>query len=972
MDDGNIKRVLEKHYEMVERIILERQNPITGLLPASTAITAHGDYTDAWVRDNVYSILCVWGLALAFEKHTDQDHRAFTLRQSVVKLMRGLLRSMMRQAHKVEAYKKSRDPLDALHAKYATDTGESVVEDDAWGHLQLDATSLFVLMLAQMNASGLRLIYTQDELDFVQNLVHYISRTYATPDYGIWERGNKINHGKAEINASSVGMAKAALEAIEMSNFFHVEGAKGRVHIVPNDLARSCLTLESLLPRESNSKESDAALLSIIGYPAYAVKNEDLKEKTKTNIVKKLCGNYGAKRFLLDGHQSVLEDSSRLHYEPSELREFADIESEWPLFFTYLLLDALMQGKTDEAHMWREKLEPLFVEQEGLKLLPELYYVPQESIEAEKQRPHSQARLANENIPLVWAQSLFMLSEMLFDGVLEPSDIDPLGRRVMAKPESKVKALTPIIAQNAATQEALASWGVASYLPDALGEIAVMYASELTKVQDSLGANKKLSLSGRSLLWPRSITTSRLHLLGDRHVLFLPYYFDPQSFYFGFDNFLLVEHFIASMAFLDTYGHFKKRGVLAFFVREDMLRDHTREPIIALLKRLENPSIEAILHESELETIACSCADSLVALQSQTQDTNEYAAAALAHDWTQVRLLAQERSLYDVRLEDALTEILIAQKRLGVGRAYTPDAIIEQSLDAPSIIALIERFCGESPAERVLTQEIILHFAHLIRTQSHLFSKMLTLRTWDAIQLLVGHISKERSFTMGEAYEELLRFSPQGIYDLLRLVYGSYKEEIAALKELENIKVSGKILLNTESLVLQEHRPNDMRDWAEYRENAGKIGMVSEDFYQSVWHILQRCQALVIGDKYSLQSRIDATLTHESTAGERSFELKVDSLLMQITSSAYKQLNIELIETLGAIMQANETLVIEDELILDVLIGHAVRLAWHSQEHEGLYEEHKGAAWREFYRLSREAVQQSFIAAFSYLLQERR
>jgi len=33
------------------------------LLPASTAITAHGDYTDAWVRQ-VYSILAVWGLGL--------------------------------------------------------------------------------------------------------------------------------------------------------------------------------------------------------------------------------------------------------------------------------------------------------------------------------------------------------------------------------------------------------------------------------------------------------------------------------------------------------------------------------------------------------------------------------------------------------------------------------------------------------------------------------------------------------------------------------------------------------------------------------------------------------------------------------------------------------------------------------------------------------------------------------------------
>lgn len=63
---------LDNYYHQIKTIILIRQNPITGLLPASTAITAHGDYTDAWVRDNVYSILAVWGLALAYRK-IDQD-----------------------------------------------------------------------------------------------------------------------------------------------------------------------------------------------------------------------------------------------------------------------------------------------------------------------------------------------------------------------------------------------------------------------------------------------------------------------------------------------------------------------------------------------------------------------------------------------------------------------------------------------------------------------------------------------------------------------------------------------------------------------------------------------------------------------------------------------------------------------------------------------------------------------------------
>jgi len=86
-------------------VVLERQDPISGLLPASTAHTIHGNYGDAWVRDCVYSIQCVWGLTLAHRREGQNSPRAWELEQRVVALMRGLLRSMLRQAEKVERFK---------------------------------------------------------------------------------------------------------------------------------------------------------------------------------------------------------------------------------------------------------------------------------------------------------------------------------------------------------------------------------------------------------------------------------------------------------------------------------------------------------------------------------------------------------------------------------------------------------------------------------------------------------------------------------------------------------------------------------------------------------------------------------------------------------------------------------------------------------------------------------------------------
>lgn len=51
---------------------------MTGLLPAGA------DHPDAWVRDNVYSILAVWGLGLAYRKNADRDEdkaKAYELEQ---------------------------------------------------------------------------------------------------------------------------------------------------------------------------------------------------------------------------------------------------------------------------------------------------------------------------------------------------------------------------------------------------------------------------------------------------------------------------------------------------------------------------------------------------------------------------------------------------------------------------------------------------------------------------------------------------------------------------------------------------------------------------------------------------------------------------------------------------------------------------------------------------------------------------
>lgn len=106
----------------------------------------------------------------------------------------------MRQAKdKVEAFKANQSPKHALFSKFNLNTGLPLEGQDDYGHLQIDVVSLYLLILVQMISSGLQIIYTMDEVTFVQNLVYYVERSYRTPDFGMWERGSKYNNGTPEV-----------------------------------------------------------------------------------------------------------------------------------------------------------------------------------------------------------------------------------------------------------------------------------------------------------------------------------------------------------------------------------------------------------------------------------------------------------------------------------------------------------------------------------------------------------------------------------------------------------------------------------------------------------------------------------------------------------------------------------------------------------------------------------------------------
>jgi len=1031
---------LDYYYHQVKVIILSRQHPVTGLLPASTAITAHGDYTDAWVRDNVYSILAVWGLALAYRK-TDEDHgRTFELEHSVVKLMRGLLAAMMKQAHKVERFKETQSLSDAMHAKYETHTGDVVVGDTEWGHLQLDATSLFLLMLAQMTASGLSIIFTIDEVNFVQNLVYYIGRAYRAPDYGIWERGNKINHGQAELNASSVGMAKAALEAISGLDLFGIRGSQASViHVLPDEIARSRITLESLLPRESNSKETDAALLSVISFPGFAVENVALLERTRANILEKLQGRYGCKRFLRDGHQSVLEDLSRLHYEPFELKQFEHIECEWPLFFTYLILDGLFRGDAAQVEEYRDRLAPLLVERNGWLLLPELYYVAAENIAAEKATPYSQERLPNENVPLVWAQSLYILGELLAEHLLRIGDIDPLGRHLRINKPREPLVQIALLAEDEQLQAELAAHCIATETPQQVSPIQVCNATELTRAYTQIGRNDQLQLTGRPIRRLRSLTTSRIFHICGEVVVFLPTFVDQEQFYLTLDYHLLVDRLKGELAYLQRHWDELGRPTLTLLITRAMLETGSKA-LLELMQELKNGSCHGVqvklgklnqlmltagteridfLHDFQFSTsplpaviashtylranreswplshtqeftLECEMNTDLLLSSLRASDNlyeqiellqrlfhlvgagfdtgfgetqqpvtvgdlldEIYDRAGKFQLWAIVRRAAGLRNKVDIGLSDAVTDIVVRQKQIAVGKSYSEAALITQPMPHFEVMEKICNFCGEDIRDRVLSQEILIYFGYLLKAEPHLFEGLLTLRVGYFILLITSELAAELKVTPDEAYERLMQLSPYDTKQRLRQALIGYESLNQGLRQQETLhlnKLEDRIdwIVQPDSNEA-EHEPGS---WHRKRQQQGSVNRVPTNFYPRVWKVLQHCKGLVIGDKLERRNRLDSELIlAEMTPDEKNFALQVEHLLNKIAAPAYRQVNIETLIELAAIVEANPDLQVEDYLVLDILIGHAVRIAYLEQfpQLAAEYDHHKAVAWQSFY-----------------------
>lgn len=315
--------------------VLDRMRLSNGAYIASLS----KDYSYVWIRDVCYTVLPFL--------HTPCE-RFETAYHALLDLFR-------RYEWKIDIHteKKPVYLFEYIHSRYSKNLTEMHVE---WGHAQNDAIGAFLWGVGEGVRHGQKVIRDEKDLEIIQKLVDYLEcvQYWQEEDNGMWEENR-------ELHSSSVGACVAGLRAVKLL-----------VNVKEELIQKGEETLRFLLPRESETKETDLSLLSLI-YP-YRVVNHETGLQILEDVSTRLERHYGCIRY---EHDQYFNEGS---------------EAEWCFGFPWLGLCYMNLGISDKALEYAEKTK---------KIVPGNWEVPELYVGGTDH--------PNQNKPLAWAVSMAYL-----------------------------------------------------------------------------------------------------------------------------------------------------------------------------------------------------------------------------------------------------------------------------------------------------------------------------------------------------------------------------------------------------------------------------------------------------------------------------------------------------------------------------------------------------------------------------------
>ncbi|VDO52713.1 unnamed protein product [Schistosoma margrebowiei] len=425
-------------------------------------------------------------------------------------------------------------------------------------------------------------------------------------------------------------MAKAALESVAGFNIYGYEGGHSSILFMDADAhSRNRIIMTNLLPRESASKGTDASLIPALCWPAYGTCSTSTRLPALERCLERLKGVYGFKRFTRDGYATVLDTNSE--YQPGELMKFVGIESEWPMFFAYMIIEKIrsrilnlyavemakehladphnrldkgdcLNGDREKAVEYDQLMQPLLVHpiSESYPWLPKFYFVPTEELEKERRCRGSAIRKSSFRLVgesrFLWGQSIYIISQLLISGCLLPSDLDPIGRRpshrfsgmsstlgnelLFSGKSMNVTIQVVLISESVRLQQVLATYGIITQTPVQVEPIQIWSPDQLVRVGKFMGCSERLGLSGRpprpygqlgtSKFYRQTCEDSWLRISG-LTVLCYPILFESQEFYLLHDMQVVIDEAKTDFLFLSNWWRLRGRPTFCFLMREDMV-----------------------------------------------------------------------------------------------------------------------------------------------------------------------------------------------------------------------------------------------------------------------------------------------------------------------------------------------------------------------------------------------------------------
>ena len=314
--------------------------------------------------------------------------------------------SLRRRAHRLREVPPQDHPRPAQEARSAARQGRrrartrppTTLEEitDEWGHHQLDIFGLFLFKTGDLHKQGFRVIRSDEHVQVVKDILSYLwtARWDSEPDYGMWEEG-------PELHSSSIGAVLAGLTMWHDHGYLRLQIQKPYRYF-------GLHTGFGALPRGRRARfVADPAArvgvaplrlgAAVFLWPYNILKDQfALQEEILDNVEKHLVRAHGVVRYPGD------------RYFTSNLDEPFGNEAEWPIGLAWLSIAySKLVSQAERTGAPRATVER-FTERARMHLL----HLEEVATPDGRIAELFTGGKANHNLPLGWAQSLYIVAKL--------------------------------------------------------------------------------------------------------------------------------------------------------------------------------------------------------------------------------------------------------------------------------------------------------------------------------------------------------------------------------------------------------------------------------------------------------------------------------------------------------------------------------------------------------------------------------